>query len=77
MTKDGVVLENVTRPIRPTVPDAFGQLQCRVFKLPDWFETFMTSEDSTHSAIKSTKVCGGFRGWDQVGGPLSECNFHF
>jgi hypothetical protein len=66
MTKDGVVLENVARPIRPTVPDAFGQLQCCVFKFPDWFETFMTSEDSTHSGIKSTKVRGGTWAWGWI-----------
>jgi hypothetical protein len=48
MTKDCVVLDNVARPIWSSVPDAPGQLESSRLEVDDWFEAFVTSEDSTH-----------------------------
>ena len=48
VTKDGVVLDDIARPIWTSVPERLGHLEGGRLELDHRFETFVTGEDSTH-----------------------------
>jgi hypothetical protein len=48
VTKDGVVLDNIARPVWSAVPERLGHLEGRCLELSHRFETFVAREDSTH-----------------------------
>lgn len=48
MTENSVVLDDIARPVWPTVSNSLRQLQSGCFKLGDRLVTFMTGKDSAH-----------------------------